>query len=66
MTKKKAIYIRVTSDERKHIQSAAKDAGLSVTKLGAALLISFADHRAQAHSCSKGNSDKLLITARRK
>lgn len=42
MTKKKAIYIRVEPEERERIQKVAKQEGVSVSKLGANLLLNFA------------------------
>lgn len=45
-TNKKAIYIRVEPEERERIQKAAKQGGVSVSKLGANLLLNFAANAA--------------------
>ena len=45
MGKKKAIYIRVEPLERERIQNVAKAEGISVSKLGANLLLNFVAYR---------------------
>ena len=58
MSTKKAIYIRVTPEQRKLIQAAAASVGVSVSKLGAALLLSFSHGKpVEAHS------SKVLLTS---
>ena len=64
MTRNKAIFVRVTQAEREAIQKAARTAGLSVSKLGAALLTGFAEHKNKPIQWSTETQEERLARIR--